>query len=67
MLLVENALIQLDLIPLSPTLSQVKTILAGFHVQNVHSVDVDKLNRVRPQKNTSLGRLPFISNTTNHW
>ncbi|WP_242261367.1 glycosyltransferase [Bacillus cereus group sp. BfR-BA-01453] len=38
---------------LSPTLSQVKTILAGFHVQNVHSVDVDKLNRVRPEKHFS--------------
>lgn len=38
---------------LSPTLSQVKTILAGFHVQNVHSVDVDKINRVRPEKHFS--------------
>ncbi|QOW28551.1 glycosyltransferase [Bacillus cereus] len=38
---------------LSPTLSQVKTILAGFHVQNVHSVDVDKMNRVRPEKHFS--------------
>ncbi|HFU4563673.1 glycosyltransferase [Bacillus cereus] len=38
---------------LSPTLSQVKTIVAGLHVQNVHSVDVDKLNRVRPEKHFS--------------
>ncbi|MCU4761928.1 glycosyltransferase family 2 protein [Bacillus cereus] len=38
---------------LSPTLNQVKTILAGFHVQNVHSVDVDKMNRVRPEKHFS--------------
>ncbi|WP_324659616.1 glycosyltransferase family 2 protein [Bacillus cereus] len=38
---------------LSPTLSQVKTILAGLHVQNVHSIDVDKINRVRPEKHFS--------------
>ncbi|MFY4673220.1 glycosyltransferase family 2 protein [Bacillus anthracis] len=38
---------------LSPTLSQVKTILAGLHVQKVHSVDVDKINRVRPEKHFS--------------
>ncbi|WP_242296535.1 MULTISPECIES: glycosyltransferase [unclassified Bacillus cereus group] len=38
---------------LSPTSSQVKTILAGLHVQNVHSVDVDKMNRVRPEKHFS--------------
>ncbi|MEC2758654.1 glycosyl transferase, partial [Bacillus cereus] len=38
---------------LSPTLSQVKTILAGLHIQKAHSVDVDKINRVRPKKHFS--------------
>lgn len=43
---------------LSPTLSQVKTILAGLHVQNVHSIDVDKINRIRPE-NTSRRKATF--------
>ncbi len=40
------------------SLSQVKTILAGLHVQNVHSIDVDKINRVRPE-NTSRRKATF--------
>lgn len=46
----------------SPVYSQVKTILEGFHVKNVHSVEVDKMNRVRPGKHFSKnGELPLAT------
>ncbi|MBJ8054409.1 glycosyltransferase [Bacillus cereus] len=44
----------------SPVYSQVRTIIEGFNVKNVHSVGVDKMNRVRPEKHFSKkGELPL--------
>lgn len=44
----------------SPVYSQVKTIVEGFNVKLVHSVGVDKMNRVRPEKHFSKnGELPL--------
>ncbi|MEH7053100.1 glycosyltransferase family 2 protein [Bacillus pseudomycoides] len=34
----------------SPVIAQAKTILSGLTIQNVHSVEVDKMNRIRPEK-----------------
>ncbi|PEB97915.1 MULTISPECIES: glycosyltransferase family 2 protein [Bacillus cereus group] len=44
----------------SPVLSQVRTIIEGFKVKNVHSVGIDTMNRVRPEKHFSKnGELPL--------
>ncbi len=44
----------------SPVLSQVRTIIEGFNVKNVHSVGIDNMNRVRPEKHFSKnGELPL--------
>ncbi|MFB6732266.1 glycosyltransferase family 2 protein [Bacillus mobilis] len=44
----------------SPVLSQVRTIIEGFNVKNVHSVGIDTMNRVRPEKHFSKnGELPL--------
>ncbi|ABS22109.1 glycosyltransferase family 2 protein [Bacillus cytotoxicus] len=37
----------------SPVYGQVKAILSGLQVKNVHRVDVDKMNRIRPDKHFS--------------
>ena len=34
----------------SPVVGQVKALLAGFQVKNVHRVEVDKMNLIRPEK-----------------
>ncbi|MGI2731784.1 glycosyltransferase [Bacillus cytotoxicus] len=36
-----------------PVYSQVKAILEGFCIKNVHSVSIDTMNRVRPEKHFS--------------
>lgn len=38
---------------LSPTMAQVKGTLAGLSIRNVHRVDVDLINRIRPDQHFS--------------
>ncbi|MGO0059400.1 glycosyltransferase family 2 protein [Brevibacillus fluminis] len=47
---------------LSPTMAQVKGTLAGLYVRNVHRVDVDLLNRIRPDQHfSSAGYAPAVA------
>lgn len=46
---------------LSPTMAQVKGVLADLTVRNVYTVDVDLLNRIRPQQHFALqGYAPAV-------
>ncbi|SFI28100.1 MULTISPECIES: glycosyltransferase [unclassified Bacillus (in: firmicutes)] len=44
----------------SPVYSQMKTILDGYNVKNVHRVEVDQMNKIRPDKHfaKNKGELP---------
>ncbi|KLA27051.1 glycosyltransferase family 2 protein [Bacillus cereus] len=48
----------------SPVISQVKAILNGYHIKNVHRVEVDKMNRIRPDKHFSKIRTELPPSTT---
>ncbi|PHA02843.1 glycosyl transferase [Bacillus pseudomycoides] len=46
---------------LSPCVTQVKAILAGFSISCVHRVDVDQMNRIRPSEHFSVdGHAPAV-------
>ncbi len=48
----------------SPVYSQVKTILGGYNVKNVHRVEVDKMNAIRPNKHFRKHGDPLPPSTT---
>ncbi|PFJ15356.1 glycosyl transferase [Bacillus cereus] len=48
----------------SPVVSQIKAILNGYNIKNVHRVEVDKMNRIRPDKHFSENKITLPPSTT---